>query len=63
MGGGKAFFDMASGLSEPWPELTAYLHAALLPSGVCRMGIELLSVVRQQHEQTLPVTVQESEGK
>lgn len=58
--GGQAFFDMASGLSEPWPKLTAYLHAGLLPSGVCRMGIELLWVVLQQHEKTLPVILQES---
>lgn len=58
--GGQALFDMASGLSEPWPKLTAYLHAALLPSGVRLMGIELLSVVPQQHEKTLPVTLQQS---
>lgn len=58
--GGQALFDMASGLSEPWPKLTAYLHAALLPSGVRPMGIELLSVLPRQHEKTLPVTLQGS---
>lgn len=57
---GQALFDTASGLSEPWPKLTAYLHAALLPSGVRPMGIELLSVLPRLHEKTLPVTLQGS---
>ena len=47
---GQALFDMTSGLSEPWSKLTAYLHAALLPSAVRRTGIELHSVVQHQYE-------------
>lgn len=47
---GQALFDMASGLSEPWFKLTAYLHAALLPSAVRRMGIELHSVEPHQYK-------------
>lgn len=47
---GQALFDMTSGLSEPWSELTAYLHAALLPSAVRRMGIELHSLVPHHYE-------------
>ena len=46
---------MASGLSEPCSKLTAYLHAALLPSAVRRMRIELHSVVPHHYVETLPV--------
>lgn len=35
----RLIFDIASGLSEPCSKLTAYLHAALIPSSVQRMEI------------------------
>ena len=61
---GQALFDMASGLSEPGSKLTAYLHAALLPSAVRRMGIELRSVVpHRYYEEALPVTLQDGHVK
>lgn len=50
---GQAPFDMASVLSEPRSKLTAYLHAALLPSSVCWLGIELDLLVPHHYEKHL----------